>query len=129
MSGSKDILIANLRAEIAAGRGTEEANADERRVVAQLLDELLPKRIAEAESCGYDNGYRDGLRACDVDALRERAEQDASYHRGWIDCLRAVAIGAETRAAHLPRPKLDAEALALFSVADEAARNARRMGG
>ena len=62
MGGSKDILIANLRAEIAAGRVGEESNAEERRVVGQLLDELLPKRIAEAESYGYDNGYRDGLR-------------------------------------------------------------------
>ena len=33
MSGSKDILIANLRAEIAAGHVGEESNAEERRIV------------------------------------------------------------------------------------------------
>lgn len=87
MSGSKDILIANLRAEIAAGRVGEESNAEERRVVGQLLDELLPKRIAEAESYGYDNGYRDGLRTATTYASGQRAALRGVY------CALLFAVG------------------------------------
>lgn len=87
MSGSKDIPIANLRAEIAAGRAGEESNAEERRIVGQLLDELLPKRIAEAESYGYDNGFRDGLRTATAYASGQRAALRGVY------CALLFAVG------------------------------------
>ena len=95
MSGSKDIIIQQLRADVARLEAALNAS------VEQAIEDAQNEAIAKAEA----------------------------YRRGWIDCLRAVAIGSVIESSIYADNGRMPESTALNLLALRAQLAAGRVGG